>query len=168
MLLSLKKRQIPMKNEVIVTGSFDPITLGHMDIIKRAASVFEKVRVVMFINPEKEYMFSEDERFLMMKKACCELENVSVDRSSGMVIHYVKENQISAIIRGIRNSEDYLYEVKMAEYNKKHGGVDTLFFQANEKLEVCSSTIVRERILNSEPLDDLLPASVISIINNKA
>lgn len=154
-----------MKSDLraVVTGSFDPITIGHMDIIKRASSIFPSVYVVMFINEEKKYMFTEEQRLDFIKKACAPYKNVTVDFSRGMVVDYVRENNISVIIRGIRADGDVAYEKKMAEYNRTNSGVETLLLPANPCHESISSTLVRNAIINKnmDALSNLLPKEIL-------
>ena len=152
-------------SEVMITGSFDPITLGHMDIIKRAAELFSSVAVVMFINPEKEYMFTLEQRFSMIKSSCEKISGVRVDYSEGMVVDYVKDHNIKAILRGVRNAQDYEYEKQMALFNKINGGVETIFLSAKEELEHCSSTLARRMIKNGEIPKGILPQEIIEMPN---
>ena len=150
-------------NEVLITGSFDPITLGHMDIIKRAAKIFDKVAVVMFINPDKNYMFTPEQRLSMIKASCEMLEGVRVDYSEGPVVDYALRHCIKTIVRGVRNLKDYEYEKTMESYNKMHGGLETVFLFSNEDLRNCSSTVVRNMIENKEDLSSVLPHEIMQM-----
>lgn len=150
-------------NEVMITGSFDPITLGHMDIIKRAAKMFDRIAVVMFINPEKKYMFTLEQRLSMIKASCEMLEGIRVDYSEGTVVDYARDHGIKTIVRGVRNSKDYEYERTMESYNKMHGGLETVFLFSNEDLKNCSSTVVRDIIENKGDLDSVLPCEIIQM-----
>ncbi len=153
--------------KAMITGSFDPITEGHMDIIERAAKLFDAVYVVMFINVDKKYMFTEEERLGFIKKACADIPNVKVDFSRGMVVDYVKEHGISVIIRGIRGDEDISYEKLMAEFNYQNSGVETLLLPAKPKYENFSSTLARTTLQNGEALDGLIPESIIDDVLSK-
>lgn len=153
--------------KAMITGSFDPITEGHMDIIERAAKLFDAVYVVMFINVDKKYMFTEEERLGFIKKACADIHNVKVDFSRGMVVDYVKEHGISVIIRGIRGDEDIAYEKLMAEFNYQNSGVETLLLPAKPKYENFSSTLARTTLQNGETLDGLIPESIIDDVLSK-
>lgn len=150
-------------NEVMITGSFDPVTNGHVDIIKRAARIFGAVAVVMFINEAKEYMFTAEKRLEMLRAACEDMEGVRVDSSNGYVVEYAAQHGIKTVIRGIRNSADLEYEVKMAEYNREKGGIETLFLMADERLSECSSTLARKKIREKESLGEILPQKVLEI-----
>ena len=129
----------------LITGSFDPITIGHYDIIKRAADIFEKVYVAVTINSEKSYMFSDDDRLKMTKTACSDLANVEVIYSSGLVAVLAKEKE-AVIVKGVRNAVDFAYEYEMASISKEISGVETLLLPANPELAYVSSTFVREMI----------------------
>ena len=153
-----------MMNEVMITGSFDPITLGHMDIIRRASEVFEKVAVVMFINPKKEYTFTLNERYDMIKAACQGINGVRVDYSEGMVVDYAAAHGIKTVVRGVRNHEDLEYEIKMAEFNKEKGGIETVLFIAEESFSEISSTKAREMIKKGMPLEEILPRETLEMV----
>ena len=149
------------KNEaVILPGSYDPPTLGHLDMITRAAEQYSEVYAVIFQNPEKKYTFSLDERTRMLILATDHLENVLVSSSSGLVIDYMREHGISKIIKGFRNETDLEYEKKQAEWNMRNGGYETELWPADEALAHVSSTLARKKILDGEDLSDVLPKDV--------
>ena len=108
--------------KVILPGSYDPITLGHLDLIRRAAEIYSEVYVVAFINPEKSYTFTEEERRRMLALATEDIKGVRVDFSSGRVVDYMKSHGIERIVKGYRNDVDLEYERRQAEYNLKFGG----------------------------------------------
>ena len=110
----------------LVTGSFDPITAGHVDIIRRAAKLFDKVTVVVADNEEKNYLFSREERLEIARAAVSDFDNVSVEYCSGFVADFAKEHGASAFVRGIRGEDDVAYEQNMAGINLKNSGVDTV------------------------------------------
>ena len=151
---------------VILPGSYDPVTLGHLDVIKRAAREYDEVYAVIFTNPEKTYTFSLEERVKMLILATDELNNVLVSYSSGLVIDYMREHGIEKIIKGYRNDEDLEYEKRQAEWNLKNGGFETELWQADEEKREISSTLAREMIKNGENLSQILPEKVISFIEN--
>lgn len=151
---------------VILPGSYDPITLGHLEIIKRASRIYDDVYVVIFVNPCKEYMFTRDERLKMLRLATEGLCNVTVDASDGLVIDYMREHKIDKIVKGYRNNVDLEYEKKQAEYNLKNGGFETELWLAEENFRTVSSTSARECIKKGEATDEFLPKKVISFIDN--
>ena len=124
---------------VILPGSYDPVTLGHLDIIRRASEEYEEVYAVIFTNPDKEYTFSLDERMKMLIIATDSLDNVIVSSSSGLVIDYMREHNISLIVKGVRNGTDREYELRQADWNYKHGGYETELWQASDELSSVSS-----------------------------
>lgn len=154
------------KKTVILPGSYDPVTLGHLDVIRRAAEIYERVYAVIFVNPEKKYHFSLDDRMRMLMLACEDYENVLVSESCGLVIDYMREHDIDKIIKGYRNEQDLAYEKIQAEWNYKHSGYETELWLADEKFSAISSTLVRERIENGESLADLVPESVENYIRS--
>ena len=155
-------------NKVMITGSFDPVTVGHEDIIRRASACFDHVRVTVFINPEKPGMFSPDERVSLLRRVTEKFPNVSVDFDHGMVADYIKREGISLIVRAVRDEGDLAYEMKMADYNLAHSGVETVFFAASPELSRVSSSEVRRRIEAAEPYDALIPAETREEIVNFA
>lgn len=152
--------------KVILPGSYDPITLGHLDVIRRAAEQFDEVFVVAFVNPNKKYRFSVEDRVAMMMIATEELDNVLVSYSDGLVIDYMREHGIEKIVKGYRNDADLLWEREQAEYNLKHGGYETELWQCNTGLENISSTLARSTLSKGESCDDILPKKVIDYIKN--
>ena len=154
------------KNIAIVPGSFDPITVGHINIVKRAMELYDKVYLAVMINPEKEYMFTISQREAIAKAALSDIEGVEVVSSDGMLWELAKKLGARAIVKGYRNETDLAYEKKMADFNSDHyPDAQTLLLMADDSLSDISSTIVREMITNNEPLDKLVPKSAISEIN---
>ena len=150
--------------KVILPGSYDPITLGHLDIIKRAAEKYDEVFVVAFVNPNKKYRFSLEDRVAMMMLATEELDNVLVSYSDGLVVDYMRERGIKKIIKGYRTEKDLPWEREQAEYNMKFGGYETELVRCREGFEDISSTMAREAIEKGEGCERLLPESVINYI----
>ena len=153
--------------KVILPGSYDPVTVGHLDIIKRAAERFDEVFVVIFTNPKKKYRFSTEDRVRMLLLATDELDNVLVSFSNGLVIDYMRDHEIEKIIKGYRNERDLAYERVQAEYNMKFGGYETELWKCDDTLADVSSTAARERIASGESLEELLPSSVIKYIKER-
>jgi pantetheine-phosphate adenylyltransferase len=156
-----------MSEKVILPGSYDPITVGHLDIIKEAAASYGEVYVVAFVNPDKEYLFSPDERLEMLRIATEGIPEVRVDFSDGLVIDYMKQKGITKILKGFRNSTDLEYEERMAEWNRDNGGVDTVFLKCKEKYSSVSSTAVRGALAEGRLPIELLPDGVREFIANK-
>ena len=151
--------------KVIVPGSYDPETLGHVDIIRRAAEENEQVYAVIFVNPDKKYTFSLEDRVRMLILATDEFDNVMVSYSNGMVVDYMREHGIERIVKGYRNETDYAYEMKQAEFNMNYGGYETELKKCDANLADISSTAAREKIAKGESLEDILPTAVIEYIS---
>jgi pantetheine-phosphate adenylyltransferase len=153
--------------KAIVPGSYDPVTLGHLDIIKRASEKYEEVYAVVFINPKKTYRFTVEEREKMLSLATKDLPNVTVGSSSGLVIDFMKEKGIDVIVKGYRNDVDLEYERVQARWNKENGGYDTVLLKCSPSLSEVSSTRVRNALDNGESAEDILPEAVVEFIRNK-
>lgn len=151
---------------VIVPGSYDPVTNGHLDIIRRAAEENDEVYAVIFVNPEKEYTFSLDDRVRMLILATDDMPNVLVSYSNGLVIDYMRDHGIDRIVKGYRNDTDLEYEKKQAEYNLRFGGYETELKKCREGYEGISSTEVRRRLDKGESVDEFLPESVVGYIKS--
>ena len=149
----------------IVPGSFDPITIGHLDIIERALELCDKVYVAVMINSEKQYMFDLDTRLVLAVSACEEMDGVSVISSEGMLYELCRKLSAEVIVKGVRNDVDRAYEEKMAEYNSSmYPSAKTLLLEANDALTQLSSTSVRELINSGGSLEGYLPRAVINKI----
>ena len=151
---------------VLFPGSFDPPTLGHLALLRRAAKLFDRVTVGIFINPDKNYLFSLEERKEMLRLCTAELPNVDVDVDSGYVVDYCKRNGIPLLIRGIRSGNDLPFERMTETYNRERG-VETLLFLADDSLSGVSSSEVRRRILEGEDLAPVAPAEILSVLLRK-
>ncbi len=135
-----------MKNDVaIYPGSFDPITIGHLDIIHRASKLFGKLIVVVMVNPKKQCSFSPSERVELIKQSTKDLSNVIVEFSDGLLADYAKEKGACAIIKGLRALSDFEYEFQMALTNSKlNPDVETLFLTTRAENMYLSSSMVRQ------------------------
>ena len=159
--MDLKKKSI-----AIVPGSFDPITNGHIDIVKRAAAEYEKVYLAVMINSNKKYMFTIEQRTDIAKAAVADIENVEVICSEGMLWELARDLSAVAIVKGYRNNTDLEYEKSMADYNSAHyPAATTILLKADDKLTQVSSTVVREMISAGRSLENILPEGAICEIN---
>lgn len=152
---------------VILPGSYDPVTLGHLEVIKRAAEQYDEVYAVIFTNPNKKYRFSLEDRVRMLMLATDELDNVLVSYSNGLVIDYMREHDIEKIIKGYRTDADLPWEHEQAAWNKKHGGYDTELWKCDSCFECISSTAVRAALDGGESIDSLVPKAVAEYIKSK-
>lgn len=149
----------------VVPGSFDPVTLGHVDIIRRAAVLFDRVIVAAMINAEKQYCFTADERIAFLKDAVAELPNVTVDYSEEMLYAYVTRLGACAIVKGVRNGKDSEYEMWMAEYNREHApDCDTLLLPADKSLTEVSSTAIKKMAKEGQDITALVTPMVAAAL----
>lgn len=128
-------------------GSFDPPTLGHLDIIQRAAAQFDRLIVCVMYNSAKSGLFTPDERVELLRESLKGLEgveNVEVDRDDGLLVDYARRRGASCVVKGLRSVTDFEYELQMADVNRKLSGLETMFLTARPGLSFLSSTIVRE------------------------
>ena len=153
---------------VILPGSYDPVTIGHLAVIERAAREHEEVYVVIFTNPNKTYRFSLEDRVRMLMIATEGLDNVLVSYSTGLVIDYMREHGIEKIIKGYRTEADLPWEREQAEWNKRMGGYDTELWKCDPELECVSSTAVRAALDKGEDPSAILPAGVKEYIDGLA
>jgi len=129
----------------IYPGSFDPITKGHIDVLKKAAKIFDKVIIAVSVNPAKTGMFSLDERVEMIKRSIEGLERVEVDSFTGLTAEYARIKGAKAIIRGLRAVSDFEYEMQMAQMNNSiYDEIETVFLVPKSKYNFISSSIVKE------------------------
>ena len=150
---------------VIYPGTFDPITNGHLDIIERSAVIFPRVLVAVANSPSKKTLFSLDERVELVRQSVAHLSNVEVFGFSDLLANVVKQRNISAIIRGVRTTTDFEYELQLAALNRLlTKGVDSLFFPPAEKWAFVSSTIVREIYLHGGDIAELVPVPVFNAL----
>ncbi|GAA7509290.1 pantetheine-phosphate adenylyltransferase [Helicobacter pylori] len=150
---------------VIYPGTFDPITNGHLDIIERSAVIFPRVLVAVANSPSKKPLFSLDERVELVRQSVAHLSNVEVFGFSDLLANVIKQHNISAIIRGVRTTTDFEYELQLAALNRLLAkGVDSLFFPPAEKWAFVSSTIVREIYLHGGDVAELVPVSVFNAL----
>ena len=162
----------------LIPGSFDPITLGHLDIITRAAARFDRVIVAVMTNDMrkyvqdalvKTYMFDQTERAAMAEAACAHLPNVEVISAGGMLIDLFDRVGADWIIKGVRSAVDFEYEQKHALYNRAHNPrAETLYMPADPAYDGLSSTLVRARIACGEDLTGFLPEAVIRFLNARS
>ena len=134
-----------MNRTVIYPGSFDPVTLGHLEVIRRAAKMFDKVIVAVLINSSKRPTFSVEERIELLKDAVAELDNVEIAGFEGLLAEYCRQRGVNAIVKGLRAVSDFEYEFQMAIANKKlNPELETIFITADADAMYLSSSMVRE------------------------
>ena len=144
----------------VCPGSFDPITLGHLDIISRASAHFDHVVIAVLENRTKSSLFTVDERIEMIRETTSHLTNVSVDSWSGLLVDYCKSNSIQAIVKGLRAVSDFDYELQMAQVNLQGSGVETMFMATSPVHSLLSSSLVKELAHYGGDVSTMVPASI--------
>lgn len=149
------------KGKAVYPGSFDPVTLGHIDLIERAGKIFDEVIVAIAHNREKTALFSVEDRKEMLIEATCHIPNVRVDDFHGLIVKYVVEQGAGVIIRGLRMISDFEYEFQMGLTNRKlDSRIETVFLMPQEKYSYISSKLIKEAASMGAALSGLVPSGV--------
>ncbi|WP_139785641.1 pantetheine-phosphate adenylyltransferase [Cytobacillus gottheilii] len=157
-----------MMKVAVCPGSFDPITFGHLDIIKRGAKVFDQLHVVVLNNSSKNPLFSVEERIELIKNVTSDIPNVKVDSFQGLLVDYAKSVKASAIIRGLRAVSDFEYEMQITSMNRVlDDAIETFFMMTNNQYSFLSSSIVKEVAKYNGNVSELVPAIVESALKEK-
>jgi len=146
--------------KAVFPGSFDPITLGHVDIIKRAIPLFDKIVIAIGVNAEKKYMFSLEKRVDFIKKCFADEPKISVTQYKGLTVDYCKSLNADFILRGLRNPADFEFEKAIAQTNRKLSGIETVFLLTSADTSFISSSIVRDIMRNGGDASELVPKCV--------
>ncbi len=153
----------------VYPGSFDPITLGHLNIIRRAAAIFDKVYVCVMINSNKRPMFTREERMELIARCTRSLDNVVVETSDDLLVQYAKARGANVIVKGLRAVSDFDSESQMALINKKlEPMIDTVFLTSSEKYTYLSSTVVKEMAKYGADLSGFVPREIIQDVIDKS
>ena len=144
----------------VFPGSFDPITLGHLDILERSIPLFDEIIIGVGSNSEKKYMFPLSKRMAFIEETFSEYKSISVAKYQGLTIEFCKKVQANFIIRGLRNPADFEFEKAIAHTNRKLSGIETIFLLTSAKTSFISSSIVREVISNRGDYTQLVPPTV--------
>ncbi|MDO4779278.1 MAG: pantetheine-phosphate adenylyltransferase [Tissierellia bacterium] len=155
--------------KVVYPGSFDPVTNGHLDIIRRAAVTFDEVVVAVLVNSQKKGLFSMEERIEMLQELLYDYDNVSVKLFSGLLVDFLEDENIDAIIRGLRAVADYEVELQLAHLNKyiSKGKYETLFMVAGTDVSFLSSSVVKEIASYHGDISNLVPDQIVQRIYDK-
>lgn len=157
-----------MKTIAVCSGSFDPVTLGHLDIIKRGSQVFEKVIVGVLNNIHKKPLFTVEERLEMLREATKDLPNVTVDSFDGLLIDYMRKVNAKVILRGLRAISDFEYEMQIAAMNRKlDEEIETFFIMTKNEYSFLSSSIVKEVAKYNGDVSGLVPPVVEKALKKK-
>lgn len=157
-----------MSKIAVVPGSFDPITMGHLDIIKRASKIFDEVKVVVMNNSSKNPLFDIDERIALISEVTESIPNATVDSFGGLLIDYAVEVNANAIIRGLRAVSDFEYEMQITSMNRfLNENIETLFMISNNQYSFLSSSIVKEVAKYKGEITGLVPVPVEEALKKK-
>lgn len=157
-----------MKNIAIYAGTFDPITFGHIDLVKRAASIFDQVIIGIAKSPKKQPMFNLQERVALTEEVLKELNNVEVIGFEGLLLEFAKQHQANILLRGLRTVTDFDYEFQLAGMNRHlNSSVETIFMMPDEKFMSISSTFVREIAMLGGDVSHFVPEPVIKALQKK-
>lgn len=152
----------------VYPGSFDPITNGHLDIIKRASKIFDHVIIGVLDNLNKKPLFTSEERASMIMKVVSNLSNVSVEISSGLLVDFVRKKQADVVIKGLRTVADFEYELQMAMLNKAlDANCETMFMMTDTQYSYISSSMVKEVSKLKGDLTGFVPPGIVELIENK-
>lgn len=151
----------------VCPGSFDPVTLGHIDVFERAAAQFDEVVVAVLVNPNKKGMFALDERIAMIAESTAHLANLRVESGEGLVVDFARAHGLTAIVKGLRTGTDFEYELQMAQMNRHIAGVDTFFVATAPKYSFVSSSLAKEVATFGGDVSALLPDSVNRRLRDK-
>jgi pantetheine-phosphate adenylyltransferase len=146
---------------VVCPGSFDPITFGHLDIIKRASSIFDEIVIAVLVNQTKQTLFTVDERIEMIGEVTAQYKNVKVASWSGLLVDYCKANDISMIVKGLRAVTDFDYELQMSQINLQLQGVETLFMSTAPAHSFLSSSLVKEIASYGGDVSSYIPEPIL-------
>lgn len=146
---------------VVCPGSFDPLTYGHVDIVRRAAQLFDNVIVCVAHNPNKQGFFTVVERLEILQEEFSDIPNVTSDSFAGLLVDYCTNVEACAVVKGIRSNQDYEYELPMAHVNKQLSGIDTIFLPTSPELSFISSSVVKEVVRFGGDASGLVPPIVL-------
>ena len=157
-----------MCQRAIYPGTFDPVTNGHIDVIKRAVKLFSEVIVAVAPNPEKAPMFTVEERVRLLKESLADIEGVTVASFKGLVVDFARKNKVNIVIRGLRMLSDFEYEFQMALTNRKFDdSIETVFLMPSESYSYVSSKLLKEAATLGADISYFLPSSVESALKKK-
>jgi pantetheine-phosphate adenylyltransferase len=143
------------------------VTNGHLDIITRAAQLYDELVVAVVLNPNKTSLFTAAERVELIREATKKLDNVRVDRFEGLIVDFCRDNDVSAIVKGLRAVSDFDYEMQMAQMNYSQAGVETLFMTTNPLYAFLSSSLVKEFAKYGGDVSGLVPPNVLTLLTSR-
>ncbi|CAN5814081.1 MAG: pantetheine-phosphate adenylyltransferase [Geodermatophilaceae bacterium] len=151
----------------VCPGSFDPVTNGHLDVIERACRLYDELVVAVLVNDKKQGMFAVEERMRLLTAATAGRGNVVVDSFSGLLVDYCKDRGIDTVLKGLRATSDFDYELQMAQMNRELAGVETIFLPTNPEHSFLSSSLVKEVARFGGDISRFVPAEVAELITRR-
>ena len=152
----------------VYAGSFDPITNGHLDILKAGAQMFDKVVIAVAKNNSKKNLLTVEERIQLIKESTKDIPNVEVDSYEGLTVEYAKKHNAQILLRGLRTASDFEYEMQISQTNRKLAGdIKTVFLTANPEFSYVSSSVVREILANNGEVSNFVPQPVAKYLTKK-
>ena len=151
----------------VCPGSFDPVTNGHLDIVRRAARLFDEVIVGVLVNPNKQGLFSVDERLTMLGDVVTGLDNVKVEAFEGLLVDFCRDHDIDAIVKGLRAVSDFDTELQMAQMNASLSGVETVFVPTSPEWSFLASSLVKEVARFGGDVSGLVPSEVLTRLTER-
>ena len=147
--------------KAVFPGSFDPITIGHVDIVKRGIKVFDEIIIAVGDNTDKKYMFPKEKRVEFVKQTFNNYDNIMIESYDGLTVDFCRKNNIEFMIRGLRNPADFEFEKSIALINREITGIETIFFLTSPENSFISSSIVRDLIRNRGDYKLFIPKGII-------
>ena len=151
---------------VVCPGSFDPLSNGHLDIIERASFLFDEVVVVVLVNESKHGLFTTEQRLDLIATATSEMTNVTLDSYAGLLVDYCAQNDVQAIVKGLRAVSDFDYELQMAQMNGNLTGIDTVFIPTSPEYTFIASSLVKEVARHGGDVNGLVPKHVMNALDS--
>ena len=147
--------------KAVFPGSFDPITIGHLDIVKRGIKIFDEIIIAVGDNTDKKYLFSKEKREEFVERTFSDYDKVKIESYNGLTVDFCKKNNIEFMIRGLRNPADFEFEKSIALTNREMTGIETIFFLTSPENSFISSSIVRDLIRNKGDYKLFIPKGII-------
>ena len=147
--------------KAVFPGSFDPITIGHLDIVKRGIKIFDEIIIAIGDNTDKKYLFSKEKRVEFVERTFSDYDKVKIESYNGLTVDFCKKNNIEFMIRGLRNPADFEFEKSIALTNREMTGIETIFFLTSPENSFISSSSVRDLIRNKGDYNLFIPKGVI-------
>ena len=151
----------------VCPGSFDPVTLGHLDIVERASKIYDEVTVAVLVNNKKSSLFTVEERMALLTEVTAVYGNIKVDSFHGLLVDYCRERDIPVIVKGLRAISDFDYELQMAQMNHGLAGVETMFMTTNPLYSFLSSSLVKEVATYGGDVSGLVPERVLASLTER-